>query len=87
MHKAELLLPAGDLVKLKTALLYGADAVYAGMPAVSLRNKTSFTVEEMTEGIQFAHSLGKKVYLAMNLFTHNRDLEKLASFVDLLKVY
>ena len=87
VKKPELLLPAGSLERLKTAFLYGADAVYAGMPAVSLRNKTSFTVEEMTEGIRFAHSLGKKVYLAMNLFTHNRDLEKLTSFVDLLKVF
>ena len=83
--KPELLLPAGSLARLKTALLYGADAVYAGMPAVSLRNKTSFTLEEMKEGIVYAHSLHKKVYLTMNLFTHNTDIPKLNDFIEALK--
>ena len=55
VQKPELLLPAGSLERLKTAFLYGADAVYAGMPAVSLRNKTSFTMDEMKEGIAYAH--------------------------------
>lgn len=82
MKKPELLLPAGTLERLKTAFLYGADAVYAGMPTVSLRNKTSFTLDEMKEGIEFAHKLDKKVYLAMNLFTHNRDLNNLKTFVQ-----
>ncbi len=85
MKKPELLLPAGSLDRLKTAFLYGADAVYAGMPGVSLRNKTSFTLDEMKEGILYAHSLGKKVYLTINLFTHNRDLERLKEFVSHLK--
>jgi len=84
MKKPELLLPAGTLDRLKTAFMYGADAVYAGMPAVSLRNKTSFTFDEMKEGIDYAHNLGKKVYLAMNLFTHNHDIPKLAEFVSML---
>lgn len=84
MKKPELLLPAGTLDRLKTAFMYGADAVYAGMPAVSLRNKTSFTFDEMKEGIDYAHTLGKKVYLAMNLFTHNHDIPKLAEFVSML---
>ncbi len=82
--KPELLLPAGSLDRLKTAFLYGADAVYAGMPAVSLRNKTSFTPEEMKAGIEYAHSLGKKVYLTLNLFTHNRDIPALQNFIDKL---
>ena len=82
MKKPELLLPAGTLDRLKTAFLYGADAVYAGMPTVSLRNKTSFTLEEMKEGIEFAHQKQKKVYLTMNLFTHNRDIENLKTFVN-----
>lgn len=85
MKKPELLLPAGSLDRLKTAFLYGADAVYAGMPGVSLRNKTSFTLEEMKQGIQYAHQLGKRVYLTINLFTHNRDLERLSEFVSHLK--
>ncbi len=81
-HKPELLLPAGSLDRLKTAFLYGADAVYAGMPGVSLRNKTSFTIDEMKEGIAYAHSLGKKVYLTINLFTHNRDIPRLQEFIN-----
>lgn len=83
--KPELLLPAGSLNRLKTAFLYGADAVYAGMPGVSLRNKTSFTMDEMKQGIEYAHALGKKVYLTINLFTHNRDIPRLKEFVSHLK--
>lgn len=85
MKKPELLLPAGSLDRLKTAFLYGADAVYAGMPAVSLRNKTSFSLEEMKVGIEYAHEKGKKVYLTVNLFTHNADLPRLEGFVEHLK--
>ena len=84
IKKPELLLPAGSLERLKTAFLYGADAVYAGMPSVSLRNKTSFTVDEMKAGIIYAHDLGKKVYLTVNLFTHNADVPRLESFLSLL---
>ena len=85
LRKPELLLPAGSLNRLKTAFLYGADAVYAGMPGVSLRNKTSFTMDEMKQGIDYAHTLGKKVYLTINLFTHNRDIPRLQEFVSHLK--
>ena len=85
LRKPELLLPAGSLNRLKTAFLYGADAVYAGMPGVSLRNKTSFTMDEMKQGIEYAHSLGKKVYLTINLFTHNRDIPRLTEFISHLK--
>ena len=85
MKKPELLLPAGSLDRLKTAFLYGADAVYAGMPGVSLRNKTSFSLEEMKQGIEYAHSLNKKVYLTINLFTHNSDLPRLSEFISHLK--
>ena len=53
MKKAELLLPAGSLVKLKTAILYGADAVYAGTPDMSLRTQSKFTLEDLKEGIDF----------------------------------
>lgn len=85
IKKPELLLPAGSLNRLKTAFLYGADAVYAGMPGVCLRNKISFTLEEMKEGIEYAHSLNKKVYLTVNLFTHNRDIARVQEFISHLK--
>jgi putative protease len=85
LKKPELLLPAGSLSRLKTAFLYGADAVYAGTPDMSLRAKSAFSLEEMEEGIKFARSLGKKVYLALNLFSHNCDIEKLPSFISSLK--
>lgn len=84
-HRPELLMPAGSLSKLKTALLYGADAVYAGTPDLSLRNKSSLDLEELLEGVRFAHSLGKKIYLTLNLFTHNRDVEKLPQFIETIR--
>lgn len=85
LNKAELLLPAGSLVKLKTAILYGADAVYAGTPDMCLRAQSKFSLEELQEGIQFVHAHGKKIYLTLNLFMHNRDVEKLPTFVETLR--
>ena len=82
--KAELLLPAGSLIKLKTALLYGADAVYAGTPDMCLRSQSKFSVEDLQEGIEFTHRYGKKIYLTLNLFMHNQDVEKLPVFVETL---
>ena len=83
--KSELLLPAGSLVKLKTAILYGADAVYAGTPDMSLRTQSKFSLEDIKEGIDFAHSHGKKIYLTLNLYTHNSDVAKLPHFIDTLR--
>ena len=85
MTKSELLLPAGSLVKLKTAILYGADAVYAGTPDMCLRAQSKFSMEELQEGIEFVHQHGKKIYLTLNLFMHNRDVEKLPQFVETLR--
>ncbi|MBR1903760.1 MAG: U32 family peptidase C-terminal domain-containing protein, partial [Alphaproteobacteria bacterium] len=85
MKKAELLLPAGSLVKLKTAILYGADAVYAGTPDMSLRTQSKFTLEDLEEGIAFAHAHGKKIYLTLNLYIHNEEAEKLPQFVATLR--
>ena len=85
LEKAELLLPAGSLVKLKTAILYGADAVYAGTPDMSLRTQSKISMEDLQEGIKFVHDHGKKIYLTLNLFMHNRDVEKLPHFVDTLR--
>lgn len=85
MKKPELLLPAGTLDRLKTAILYGADAVYCGTPDMSLRVKSGFTLEDVVEGIEYAHARGKKVYLTLNLFSHNKDIEKLPEFIDTVK--
>ena len=81
MNKAELLAPAGNLYKLKIALKYGADAVYIGGEAFSLRVAAdNFTKEEMAEGIDYAHSLGKKVYITANIIPHNRDLAQMEEY-------
>lgn len=85
LNKAELLLPAGSLVKLKTAILYGADAVYAGTPDMCLRAQSKMTLEDLEEGIRFVHQNGKKIYLTLNLFMHNRDVAKLPQFVETLR--
>lgn len=85
LHKSELLLPAGSLIKLKTAVLYGADAVYAGTPDMCLRAQSKISLEDLEEGIEFVHARGKKIYLTLNLFMHNRDVEKLPTFVDTLR--
>ena len=75
MKRPELLLPAGSLDVLKVAVLYGADAVYLGGEAFSLRAKaTNFSREEMKEGIAFAHAHGAKVYVTANIYAHNSDL-------------
>ena len=84
-RRSELLMPAGSLEKLKTAVLYGADAVYLGTPDMSLRSKSEFTLEEVVEGIEFAHKHGKRVYLTLNLFSHNKDISKLPDYVDTVK--
>ena len=68
-------MPAGSLNKLKTAILYGADAFYVGTPDLSLRTQSSFTLEELVEGVRFVHSRGKRIYPTLNLFTHNKDIE------------
>lgn len=85
MKKPELLLPAGSLIRLKTAILYGADAVYLGTPDMSLRTKSAFSLEELVEGVEYAHSKGKKVYLTLNLFSHNKDVPKLAEYIETVR--
>lgn len=80
--KTELLIPAGSLDKLKVAVLYGADAVYLGTPDMSLRTKSDFSLEDVLEGVEFAHRHGVRVYLTLNLFAHNKDTEKLDTFIS-----
>ena len=83
--KVELLAPAGDLERLKVAILYGADAVYLGGNAFGLRAKAkNFSIEEMAEGVEFAHSHDAKVYVTCNIFAHNSDINN-EKLVDYLK--
>ncbi len=81
MRKTELLIPASSLEVLKIAVIYGADAVYIGGEAFSLRAKAkNFTKEEMREGIAFAHAHGVKVYVTANILAHNADLEEAEAY-------
>ncbi|TDX46774.1 peptidase U32 family protein [Orenia marismortui] len=82
MQLPELLAPAGDLEKLKMAVLYGADAVYLGGEAYGLREKAgNFTIEEMKEGLDFAHQRGVNFYVTVNIIAHNEDLEGLPEYI------
>lgn len=84
--KPELLAPAGDLERLKIALLYGADAVYIGGPSLGLRaNAINFTFEEIKEGCVFAHSLNKKVYVTVNIVLHNREIKEVKKYLKKLE--
>lgn len=75
MQLPELLAPAGNLEKLETALHYGADAVYLGLSEFSLRAKAeNFTPDGLKDAVAFARSLGKKSYVTVNIFPHNRDI-------------
>lgn len=86
MKKIELLAPAGDLEKLKIAVLYGADAVYFGGEVFSLRaGAGNLTIGEMKEGIAFAHERGVKCYLTINIFAHNRDIQPLREYLGKIK--
>jgi U32 family peptidase len=85
INKPELLAPAGNMEKMKMALLYGADAVYLGGKAFGLRAYGgNFSREELRESIEFAHGLGKKVYVTVNIFPHNADIEKLPEYLQYL---
>lgn len=86
MRKVELLAPAGDLEKLKAAILYGADAVYFGGELFSLRaGAGNLTFEEMKEGLKFVHEHNKRAYLAINIFAHNEDIEPLMEYLESIK--
>lgn len=88
MKKPELLAPGGSLEKLKTAIDYGADAVYIGGEAFSLRVAAeNFSKEDMREGIKYAHDRGKKVYLTANILPHNDDIEEFEDFITEIKDY
>ena len=86
MKKPELLIPAGSLEVLKTAVNFGADAVYIGGGAFGLRGKAkNFSPEDMAEGIAYAHDRGVKVYVTANILAHNGDLEAASDYFMELK--
>ena len=86
LRKMELLAPAGDLEKLKIAVVYGADAVYFGGEMFSLRaGAGNMTLEEMKEGVEFAHARGVKCYLTVNIFAHNEDIQPLTDYLFQLR--
>ncbi len=85
MQKPELLAPAGDLEKLKMAVLYGADAVYIGGESFGLRVASkNFDRAQMEEGIRFAHERGVKVYVTVNIIPHNTQLHGFPQYLDML---
>ena len=86
MKRPEILAPASSLEVLKTAIQYGADAVYIGGEAYGLRAKAkNFSMEDMKEGIEFAHERGKKVYVTANITAHDGDLEGVEQYFEELK--
>lgn len=86
MRKIELLSPAGDMQKLKTALYFGADAVYIGGKSFSLRALAgNFSDEEIVEAVNYAHALNKKVYVTVNVFGRNNDVERLKDYFKFLE--
>ena len=84
MKLPELLAPAGTLDAFKTAILYGADAIYAGLPGFSMRARAKISVEEVKQGIELAHAAGKKVYLAFNLFAHDHEYENMPRVSEII---
>ena len=82
----ELLAPAGDLERLKVALHYGADAVYIGGPLLGLRaNAINFSFEDIKEACDYAHNLGKKVYVTVNIVLHNKELKAVVDYLKRLE--
>ncbi|MBD3244662.1 MAG: U32 family peptidase [Candidatus Moranbacteria bacterium] len=82
----ELLAPAGSLKKLKYAFAYGADAVYCGMPNFSLRGirANQFNLQNLKQGIEYAHKLKKKIYVTLNIYPHNKELKKIKNHLQKL---
>ena len=86
MNKVELLAPSGDMIKLKTAAYYGADAAYIGGKSLSLRALAgNFTDEEIETAVDFYHSLGKKLYVTVNVFARNDDIRAAEKYFKFLE--
>ena len=85
-NRPELLAPAGDLERLKIAILYGADAVYIGGSILGLRaNARNFTMDEIKEGVKFAHKYNKKVYVTVNIILHDKELKAVSDYLKELE--
>ena len=85
MKKTELLAPAGSVEKAKVAFMYGADAIYAGTAKLSLRSRAELNSDTLDETIRYAHSLGKKVYVALNIYAHDEYYDEIENEVKRLK--
>ena len=85
MNKPELLAPAGSLEKAKIAFMYGADAVYAGTAKLSLRSRAELNDDSLEETMKYAHSIGKKVYVALNIYASDLDYEEIENQINILK--
>ena len=85
IKKPELLAPAGTLDAFRTAILYGADAIYAGLPGFSMRARAKITTEEVRAGIDMAHAAGRKVYLAFNLFAHDNEYANMPRVSEIIR--
>lgn len=82
MNKPELLAPAGNMEKLKMALIYGADAVYIGGEKFGLRAQAgNFSIDDIKKAVEYSHSLGKKLYVTVNIIPHNEDLYDLPDYL------
>lgn len=83
MNRPEILAPAGNLEKLKMAFIYGADAVYIGGAKYGLRAAAgNFNIDEIKEGVDYAHSIGGRLYVTVNIIPHNEDLEGLPEYLE-----
>ena len=85
MKKVELLAPAGSFEKAKIAFLYGADAVYCGTASLSLRSRAAIDDDDLMKTIEYAHKLGKKVYVAMNIYAFDTDYDEIKSMCKKLE--
>jgi len=84
--KPELLAPAGNFEKMKTAFAFGADAVYLGIPDFSLRVRINdFSIADIKKAVKYAHDTSKRVYVTVNIFAHNKQLKKLPNYIKELK--
>ena len=89
MKNIELLAPAGSFEKAKIAFMYGADAIYIGTPKLSLRSRSEVTEEDLVKIVEYAHSIGKKVNVAMNIYAFDEnydDIIEQAKMLDKLGV-
>ena len=85
MKKPELLAPAGSFEKAKIAFLYGADAVYCGTSSLSLRSRAAIDDDDLFRTIEYAHSIGKKIYVAMNIYAFDTDYEEVENMCKKLE--